>query len=209
MPALNGVLMRLMALALLLIQLGCTETQAPSNQTTARRSWEKSTRIESAWDEPSYPVVLRYSNGWEFKKSGEKEAGINIQGMVALTYRKNKVDITRGIYFFIAPSRNPSTFGDAYVDLDELQDFIAALDRFSSSDKTLDLRGDALVGISFKTKGMLHFRGGSFGSGFVIGARKIDARNEETSISELTKADLADFKAKLELARQWTEKQTP
>jgi len=201
--------MRILAIALLLIQLGCTEAQAPPNQTTVRQSWEKSTRIESAWDEPGYPVVVRYSNGWEFKKSGQKEVGINIQGMVALTYRKNKVDTTRGIYFFIGPSKNPSTFGDAYVDLDELPDFIAALDRFSSSDKTLDLRGDAMVGMSFKTKGMLHFRTGSFGPGFVIGARKIDARNEETSISQLTKADLADFKAKLELAKQWTERQTP
>ena len=201
--------MRILIIALLLIQLGCTEAQAPPSQTTIRQSWEKSTRIESAWDEPGCPVILRYSQGFAFKKSGQKEAGINIQGMAALTYRKNKVDITRGIYFFIGPSRDPSTFGDAYVDLDELPAFIAAMDRFSNSDKALDLRGDAMVGMSFKTKGMLHFRTGNLGPGFAIGARKTAAKNEETSISELTKADIAEFKAKLELAKQWAERQSP
>ena len=205
----EGILMRALAITLLLIQLSYAEAQTPPSQTAVHQSWEKSTRIESAWAEPGYPVIVRYSHGWRFKKSSQEDAGINIQGMVALTYRKNKIDITRGVYFFIGPSRDRSTFGDAYVDLDELPDFVAALDRFSGSEKALDLRGDAMVGMSFKTRGMLHFRTGSVGPGFVIGARKTEARNEETSLSDLTKEDIADFKAKLELAKQWTERQVP
>jgi hypothetical protein len=205
----KGLLICILAITLLLMQVGCTEAQPPSDHVKVRQSWEKSTRIESALDEPGYPVVVRYSRAWTLKKSGQEDGGMNIQGMVALTYHKDRIDIARGIYFFISPSKDPSTFGDAYVDLDELPDLIAAMDRFSNHNATLELREDAMVGMSFKTKGMLHFRMGSFGPGFVIGARKTSARGEETSISSLTKEDLAEFKMKLELAKQWAEKQAP
>jgi hypothetical protein len=208
-PFIDSILVRILPVTLLVIQLGCTPAPTASGQTNVRQSWERDTRIESAWYEPSYPVVLRYSNGWTFKKSGEAEASINVQGVVALTYRKGHVDVTRGLYLFVAPSKDSSTFGDAYVDLDELPDFIAALDRFSEPEKVSELRGDSSVGMTFGTKGRLHFRTGSILPGFVIGARKTDSRSEETSLSQLTKADLAEFKLKLELAKQWTERQVP
>ena len=84
------------------------------------------------------------------------------------------------------------------------------MDRFSNSDKVLDQKaGDGLIGMSFKTRGMLFFRTSGLASGFVIGARKTNVRNQETALSGLTKADIVDFKAKLELGRQWAEVQAP
>ncbi|HEX7551962.1 MAG TPA: hypothetical protein VF378_00280, partial [Geothrix sp.] len=62
--------------------------------------------------------------------------------------------------------------------------------------------------MDFKTKGGLLFR--AYGAGNkLIGVRKFGETGGGASVLHPSDSDLAELKTKLELARQWAEKQTP
>ncbi len=194
---------------IILLALGCQRNHQPASTETSGQPWQKHTRIESAWDQPGNPVVLRISNPWQFRKVNKKLEGINIQGEAAFTLHGNEVETVRGIYFYIHPSEEFGDGGDGYLDFDEIQKFVECIDKFTQDKNLLSKRDSSIVGMSYRTKGGMFFRTGSLGSGYVIGARKSGSQNEDVSVSGLNEADLSEFKIKLELARQWAEKQVP
>jgi hypothetical protein len=172
-------------------------------------NWQKGTQIESAtkygWEVPGFPVVLRYSNSWTFEKPNSKSEKTNslcIQGIVALTFRGELPDTTRGVLLSVI---SPDYYdgGEAYLDIDEIPYLKKIVERFSSgTEHSLEPRGDGLVGMSYRTKGMIFVRTGMGSS--CIGVRRRKSNNEDVSVSELSKSDLAEILMKIDLAYQWT-----
>ena len=201
--------MRITLVLIALLAFGCQKNEGQASAKKLDQSWQKSTRIESAWDRPGNPVVLRISIPWQFRKANKKTEGINIQGQVAFTFRGKEIEAVRGIYFYIHPSEELGGGGDGYLDLAEIPNFLECIDKFSQDKNLLSPRDSSIVGVSYRTNGGIFFRAGSFANSYVIGARKSGSQREDISVSELNEADLSEFKIKLELARQWAEKQVP
>lgn len=192
-------------LALALFALGCRQIPTQNSAAPIAQPWQKSTRIESAYYEPDVPVFLWISTGWKFNRPNDNSS-LCIQGEVAHTIRSNRVETTRGVYIqVIAPVLKDG--GEGYIDQEEVPALLAAMDRFLGNERLFESGGDALVGMSFLTKGMVFFRAGMDSAS--IGTRKMGSATEEVAVGSLTKSDVAEIKMKIDLARQWAEKQAP
>lgn len=190
------------AIAAILV-IGCQRNESPAKPSP--QLWERPTKIESALEEPGFQVVSRTSDVWMVKPSSEPKGSASVLGIVAFTYRGGSLDTTRGLLIGISGLQNVET---CYVDLDEIPAAIECIDNLSQGHRAQtkpDSGGDSM---DFRTKGGLLFR--AYGAGTkLIGIQKFGGTRGGANVLHPSDADLAELKMKLELARQWAEKQTP
>lgn len=190
------------AIAAILV-IGCQRNESPIKPSP--QPWEKPTKIESVLEEPGVQIVSRTSDVWMVKPSSEPRGSATVLGIVAFTYRKGSFDTTRGLLIGISGSQNVET---CYVDLDEIPAVIECIDNLSKGHRTQAKLDSGDESMDFRTKGGLLFR--TYGTGNkLIGIRKFGETRGGTSALHPSDSDFAELKMKLELARQWAEKQMP
>lgn len=195
-----------------LISVGCQRKELSSPAQTGNHPWQKATKFESALFEPGVPIEFRYSNCWEFDPQKMHANIASVWGAVVLTSRGGKREVTRGIVIRITQVDQKNTdSGERYLDLDELPSLVQTLRAFSRIEKPLPKETDGIAGAQFYTRGGLAISGGQG-----VGHQVIVCAFDKQRLGEgfwavwgKRPSDVEELISKLELAREWAEKQTP